>query len=231
MACPPLQGLQQALARLGYLPYSLRSHPAQLAGERQTPRRAARLAFGPPAGTLVARVPDAPPLEYGRLDATTQGALDVYEDDHHLPLGPPDERVWQSLLEAETFGWHAPRPYTFVAVTETEPETLQVHMGNHVVVSSPTNTGVAGAETELGVFPIFARYVSTAMVGTDPDGVHYDDPAVPWVNYFNGGDAVHGYIRPYYGVPQSNGCVELPVSTARTVYGMLAIGDIVMIEP
>jgi lipoprotein-anchoring transpeptidase ErfK/SrfK len=67
------------------------------------------------------------------------------------------------------------------------------------------------------------------MIGTDPDGTHYDDPDVPWVNYFNGGDAVHGYERASYGVPQSNGCVELPVSTAETVFGMLALGDIVYI--
>jgi lipoprotein-anchoring transpeptidase ErfK/SrfK len=98
-----------------------------------------------------------------------------------------------------------------------------------VVLSSPANTGVAGAETPQGIFPIFARDVSTTMIGTDPDGTHYDDPDVPWVNYFNGGDAVHGYERASYGVPQSNGCVELPVSTAETVFGMLALGDIVYI--
>jgi lipoprotein-anchoring transpeptidase ErfK/SrfK len=52
-------------------------------------------------------------------------------------------------------------------------------------------------------------------------------PDVPWVNYFNGGDAVHGYPRAAYGFPQSNGCVELPIETAQTVFGMLSIGDIV----
>jgi lipoprotein-anchoring transpeptidase ErfK/SrfK len=98
-----------------------------------------------------------------------------------------------------------------------------------VVLSSPANTGVTGAETPQGIFPIFARDVSTTMIGTDTDGTKYDDPDVPWVNYFNGGDAVHGYERASYGVPQSNGCVELPVSTAETVFGMLALGDIVYI--
>jgi hypothetical protein len=230
VVCPPLQALQQALSRLGYLPYRLRSHAAQGAGDRESRRLAARLAFAPPAGRLVAHVPDAPPLAYGQLDAATRGALEVFEDDHHIPLGSPDERVWKSLFAAETHGWRDPRPYTFVTVTESDPETLRVHMGNHVVLSSPTNTGVAGAETELGVFPIFARYTATTMVGTNPDGAHYDDPGVPWVNYFNGGDAVHGFVRPSYGTPQSNGCVELPVSTAKTVYGMLALGDIVIVE-
>ncbi len=49
------------------------------------------------------------------------------------------------------------------------------------------------------------------------------------MNYFNGGDAVHGYERGSYGFPQSNGCVELPIETAKTVFGMLALGDIVYI--
>ena len=79
---------------------------------------------------------------------------------------------------------------------------------------SPTNTGVPGAATQQGIFPIYVRFVATTMIGTNVDGSHYDDPGVPWVNYFNGGDAVHGYIRPGYGYPQSNGCVELPIATA-----------------
>ncbi len=70
-----------------------------------------------------------------------------------------------------------------------------------MVISTPANTGVAGAETERGTFPIYARYVSTTMTGTNPDGSHYSDPGVPWVNYFNGGDAVHGFPRALLRLP------------------------------
>jgi lipoprotein-anchoring transpeptidase ErfK/SrfK len=80
------------------------------------------------------------------------------------------------------------------------------------------------------MFPIYARYVSTTMSGTDVDGTKYVVPDVPWVNYFNGGDAVHGFPRGSYGSPQSNGCVELPISTAQTVYGYLKLGDIVWVQ-
>jgi lipoprotein-anchoring transpeptidase ErfK/SrfK len=114
-----------------------------------------------------------------------------------------------------------------VTVTESLPETLEVHRGNHIALSIPANTGVPGAETAQGIFPIFSRFVSTTMTGTDPDGTKYVAPNVPWVNYFNGGDAVHGYPRASYGFPPSNGCVELPVETAHTVFDMLEIGDIV----
>ena len=43
------------------------------------------------------------------------------------------------------------------------------------------------------------------MAGTNPDGSHYDDPGVPWVSYFHGGDALHGFIRASYGTTPEPG--------------------------
>jgi lipoprotein-anchoring transpeptidase ErfK/SrfK len=234
VVCPPVRAFQQALARLGYLPYTFRSiYGIHFPGGAETRSMAAHHAFHPPTGVMVANAHDAPPLAYGQLDETTQGALTVFEAARGIEAtetsSVSDARIWESLLAAETEGRRDPSPYTFVTVTESEPETLEVHKGNHVVLSTPANTGVPGAETPTGVFPIFARDVSTTMIGTDTDGAKYDIPDVPWVNYFNGGDAVHGYERGSYGFPQSNGCVELPIETAKTVFGMLALGDIVYI--
>jgi lipoprotein-anchoring transpeptidase ErfK/SrfK len=234
VACPSVKALQQALARQGYLPYTFHSlYGIRLPSGRESRSLAAHHAFHVPTGALVANVHGAPPLDYGQLDETTRGAITVFDAAHGIApgeaSGESDARLWRSLLAAETEGHRDPSPYTFVTVTESSPETLEVHKGNHVALSSPANTGVAGAETPTGIFPIYSRDVSTTMIGTDPDGTHYDDPDVPWVNYFNGGDAVHGYERPSYGVPQSNGCVELPIATAKTVFGMLALGDIVYI--
>ncbi len=232
VACPGLQALQQALARLNYLPYTVdAAHGRNSGGKPEARALAARYAFGPPAARLVADVSDAPGLRYGSLDPTTRGALMVFQDDHGLsPTGLPDRSTWASLLAAETLGHGDRLPYTFVTVSESVPETLEVHRGRHVVLTTPANTGVAGAATELGTFPIYARYVSTTMTGTNPDGSHYSDPGVPWVNYFNGGDAVHGFPRASYGFPQSNGCVELPIGTAAQVYPLLAIGDLVIVS-
>ena len=52
------------------------------------------------------------------------------------------------------------------------------------------------------------------MSGKNPDGSAYHDPGIPWISYFNGGDALHGFIRASYGFPQSLGCVEMPFSEA-----------------
>ena len=229
VACPPIAGLQQALARLGYLAATF--HPLYIfhaAPGAQTRHEAAVHAFHPPRGALAPDPSDAPPVQMGQLDETTRGALTVYQSERGLEVtGEPNRATWASLLSALTVDRHNPSPYTWVTVSESLPETLEVHRGHHVVLSSPTNTGVPGAETPQGIFPIYSRLVSTTMSGTDVDGTKYVVPDVPWVNYFNGGDAVHGYPRASYGFPQSNGCVELPIETAQTVFGMLRIGDIV----
>jgi lipoprotein-anchoring transpeptidase ErfK/SrfK len=65
------------------------------------------------------------------------------------------------------------------------------------------------------------------MSGTNPDGSHYSDPGVPWVSYFNGGDALHGFLRASYGSAQSLGCVEMPYDVAHRVYGYTPIGTLV----
>jgi peptidoglycan hydrolase-like protein with peptidoglycan-binding domain len=231
VACPSITGLQQALARLDYLGAKL--HPiynVHIPAGRETLGEAAVHAYRPPHGRLVPDPADAPPVELGQLDENTKGALEVFQSDHNIePTGEPNAATWRLLLIVESLYHRNPHPYTWVSVTESIPETLEVHRGDRVALSSPTNTGVAGAETAQGIFPIFARYVSTTMSGTNPDGSKYKDPGVPWVNYFNGGDAVHGFVRGSYGFPQSDGCVELPVETAAAVYPMLQIGDIVWV--
>ncbi len=271
--CPSTKGLQQTLARLGYLPYGAHSSSrarafeaevaeAQTAGPTadasatgqtaaaasdtataaqtnasrsstaHADRRVAAIdAFDPSPETPDARVDDAPALEYGQLDETTKGALTVFQSEHEIePTGTPEAATWKALLRAAEKHERNPSPYTFVTVTESLPETLEVHHDDRVVFSTPANTGVPGAETAQGIFPIYSRFVSTTMTGTDVDGTKYTVPDVPWVSYFNGGDAVHGYPRASYGFPQSNGCVELPIEAAAQVYPMLKLGDIVEVS-
>jgi hypothetical protein len=232
VVCPGTLALQQALGRLGYLPYTVHaSHGLDSGHGRESRAKAAHYAFDPPRGPLQPGIAGAPGLWYDHLDPTTRGALMVFQQARgQSPTGVPDSATWASLLATETHGSRDPRPYTFVTVTERIPETLQVHQGSHIALSSPTNTGVPGATTEQGTFPIFSRFTSTTMSGTNPDGSKYVDPGVPWVNYFNGGDAVHGFPRPSYGTPQSNGCVELPIGAAQQVFGMLSIGDLVIVS-
>ena len=68
------------------------------------------------------------------------------------------------------------------------------------------------------------------MKGTNVDGSTYDDPNVPYASYFNGGDALHGFMRSHYGTPQSNGCVEMSYADAALVWPLTPIGTLVTVE-
>ena len=50
---------------------------------------------------------------------------------------------------------------------------------------------------------------------------------MPWINYFSGGSAVHGFPRASYGFPQSVGCLELPIPTAAKVFKLIDYGTLV----
>ncbi|MHB1468721.1 MAG: L,D-transpeptidase family protein [Solirubrobacteraceae bacterium] len=230
VACPSTYGLQLALARLGYLPVAFKAAAGASVSHAAGRSAAGHLLYDPPKGQLESDVAGAPPVQPGTFDATTKGALMVFQEQHHMePTGEPGPETWTKLLTALANKYRDVQPYTFVTVSEGSPETLEIHKGNEVVLTSPVNTGVPGAETEKGIFPIFERLTFQIMRGTDPNGTKYAVP-VHWINYFNGGDAVHGYERASYGFPQSNGCVELPVGTAEKVFPMLALGDIVWVS-
>jgi hypothetical protein len=66
------------------------------------------------------------------------------------------------------------------------------------------------------------------MRGTNPNRTTYADP-VQYVSYFNGGDALHYFPRADYGIPQSLGCVELPLQAASVVWQYTTIGSIVTV--
>jgi lipoprotein-anchoring transpeptidase ErfK/SrfK len=148
------------------------------------------------------------------------------DDETVAQMATPD--TWNALLQAALSNQVDPNPYSYVYVTEHLPETLTLWENGSVVLTSRVNTGISQRPTATGTFPIYVRYTVNYMSGTNPDGSTYHD-LVHWINYFNGGDAVHGFVRGSYGYPQSLGCVELPVSTAQVAFNDLAIGDLVTV--
>jgi peptidoglycan hydrolase-like protein with peptidoglycan-binding domain len=232
VACPTTRAAENALAHLRYLPTRVSGggSTALPASGTVTRRQAARQLFRP-TGRLVARWDDAPKVVRGQETPALKGAIMAFQHRRGLTvdglLGPA---TWRSLLAAETAGQRADGPYTWVTVTKGGQESLTVHRAGAAVLHTAANTGAPGAETPSGSFPVFEHVAASDMSGTNPDGSHYDDPGVPWVSYFNGGDAVHGFERASYGSGQSAGCVELPIATAKRVWEMLDIGDVVTIS-
>lgn len=113
----------------------------------------------------------------------------------------------------------------YIYVSKQSPQRLYLIDDDKIVFESPINTGIRAAPTPDGDFRVFASYPQKTMKGTDPVTLRrYNDPNVPFVMYFDGGRAIHGFPRSGYGYPQSLGCVELPIRKAHELYDLLQGG-------
>jgi peptidoglycan hydrolase-like protein with peptidoglycan-binding domain len=219
--------LQQLLAELGYLPLSFTAaapvtSPTQEGNDQ--------------VGTFTWRWPDQPASltsqwTPGVYNVITKGAVMNFESQHHLTTdGLAGPLVWSDLLAAVQTGQGNALPYGYVSVSKTLPENVTVYQNGVVAYNTLANTGAASVPTPDGTWPVYARYVTTTMRGTNPDGTKYVDPDIPWVSYFYGGDALHGYVRAKYGFPQSDGCVEMPPANAAVVFPLTPLGTLVTVS-
>ncbi len=228
--------LHELLAQLGYLPLSWQAASgAKPVASGDGAQLAA--AVDPPKGSFAWRwsLPSQLTSQWspGAQSAITRGALMAFQSNHGLSTdGIAGPSVWSALFAAlrahkvNTFG------YSYVLVhrdAATQTATL-IHDGK-TVITTPANTGVASAPTQLGTFPVYARFDVTTMSGTNPDGTRYRDPGIRYVSYFNGGDALHAFDRASYGTPQSVGCVELPEAAAAKIYPYTPLGTLVQVAP
>ena len=219
---------QQLLATLGYLPLTFTaSNPAPPPSEEASPQ----------VGTFAWRWTSMPGTfmalwSPGESNVVTQGAIMAFESQLNLGSdGVAGPRVWEALLQAAATNQADPYGhYDWVDVVKALPQHVIVWRDGQVAYSTAANTGISAAPTTSGTWPVYVRYTSTTMSGTNPDGSHYSDPGIPWVSYFHGGDALHGFIRGSYGWPQSLGCVEMPPANASVVYPYTPIGTLVTVE-
>jgi hypothetical protein len=221
------------LAQLGYMPNSWKADKGEEVA--LTPEAEVRAATEPPKGHFEWKFKPPSSLHElwnpGEEEVITKGALMSFQLDQGIETdGVAGPEVWEKLMEATIAGERKSEPgYNYVLVSETLPETVKVFHNNKVVVEGPGNTGIPGAETELGTFPVFEHLEETTMSGENPDGSHYEDPGIMWVSYFNGGDALHAFDRASFGTPQSLGCVEMPLEQAAAVWPYTPIGTLVTI--
>jgi peptidoglycan hydrolase-like protein with peptidoglycan-binding domain len=219
--------LQQLLAELGYLPLSFTptapvTSPSQ-EGSDQMGTFSWRWANQPSQLTSL--------WNPGVNNVITQGAVMNFENQNGLKTdGDAGPQVWSDLLNDIQSGKGDGNAWNWVLVSQSLPESATFYSNGAPVYSTPVNTGVAGAPTDNGTWPVFARYTVTTMSGTNPDGSHYSDPGIPWVSYFHGGDALHGFVRPGYGYPQSDGCVEMPIPNAQAVFPLTPLGTLVTVQ-
>jgi peptidoglycan hydrolase-like protein with peptidoglycan-binding domain len=237
---PSVLLLQQYLAMLGYLP--LRFTPTGDVPNRkialaQLPANAKLLPLLPMAGTFAWAYPDVPSSlsqqwVRGQPNVVTMGAIMQFESAAGLvPDGVAGTEVWHELLSAVAKRQMNSSPYDYVIVSESLPETLYVWQDGKFIYNTLTNTGVPGAYTPEGTWPVVYKQNPNLMKGCDVDGYCYS-VWVAYASYFlpSVGDAIHAYPRYGYGYPQSNGCVEVEPSQGPIVYAYDPVGTLVTVS-
>jgi hypothetical protein len=231
--------LQQMLAGLDYLPYKWTGEEVAKTPEAQVAAattEAPKGHFSPRWGNTPSGLKEL--WTPGEENVLTEGALMSFEERNGLEVdGVAGPVVWEELMKATIAGDKKPTSgsengFTYVSVSEDIPETVDVwHNGKDVLTGLSANTGIPGAETELGTHNVYSRFEETTMSGENPDGSKYNDPGIKWVSYFYGGDALHAFDRASYGSPQSLGCVEMTLEEAESVYPYTPIGTPVTVNP
>jgi hypothetical protein len=224
--------LEELLALLRYLPLrwtaTKADAPRTLAGQFEA-------AVHPPAGSFTWRYPDTPASlvalwHPGTYNAIVRGAVMAFQNEHGLTVDAfAGREVWQALIADVIAGRPRAGGYSYVYVHSTVPQSLNLWHDGQVILTSPGNTGVPAAPTQLGTFPVFEHIPVGTMSGTNPDGSHYHDPGIRYISYFNHGDAIHAFNRASFGTPQSLGCVELPLAAAAKVWPYTPIGTLVTV--
>ena len=219
--------LQQLLAGLNFLPVAFAP-----SGPAPSP---ADLAMDQP-GSFSWRWPNLPSeltsmWTQGTENEITRAAVEAFQTQNNLGVdGIAGPAVWTALINDTINNKPDSTPYVYVLVNKALPQSLTLwNNGNAQYVGIPVNTGIPGADTADGSYAVFEHVRYSEMKGTNPDGSTYDDPNVPYASYFNGGDALHGFIRSSYGSPQSNGCVEMSYADAALVYPLTPIGTLVTV--
>lgn len=104
-------------------------------------------------------------------------------------------------------------------------QVLVAYEGKKMVFATLISSGEAGLDdpsnttaTKSGIFRIHTKHVSITM-DSESVGEEFELRDVPYVQYFEGGYALHGaYWHDSFGRPKSHGCINLAPDDARRLF-------------
>lgn len=106
-----------------------------------------------------------------------------------------------------------------IACVDLTHQRMWVQVGSRVVFGPvPVRTGRRGHVTRTGLWHVYWR-----------DAHHrsslYGGVAMPYSQFFSGGEAFHAVAEPMSTPPGSHGCVNLSNRDARALWGVLGLHD------
>ncbi|MFJ9337682.1 L,D-transpeptidase family protein [Streptomyces sp. NPDC101733] len=118
---------------------------------------------------------------------------------------------------------HCPVRDHRVTCVDLERQLLWVQQGRRVVFAPvPIRTGRDEQETRPGWHEIYWR-------SKDHRSTLYDDAPMPYAQFFDGGQALHGRPGKLFEHGGSAGCVNLTVADAERLWELLTEGDAVYV--
>ena len=109
-----------------------------------------------------------------------------------------------------------------VLVVSIGKQTVTVYDDNKVIAKSPISSGMTGHPTPTGIFSILEK-------NRDHHSNLYGGAPMPFMQRVtNSGVAMHAGDLP--GYPASHGCIRLPYSFARNLFGITDVGARVIIS-
>lgn len=126
------------------------------------------------------------------------------------------------------------QPYPKWFVADVTTKRMYAYENTTLVKTFLVSAGAPKTPTVLGKYAIYTKYRSQDMSGNNADGSRYFQPAVPYVNYFYGGYAIHGnYWRPesWFGnINSSHGCIGVNVADGAWIYNWASVGTPVIVH-
>jgi lipoprotein-anchoring transpeptidase ErfK/SrfK len=126
------------------------------------------------------------------------------------------------------------QPYAKWFVADVTTKRMYAYENTTLVKTFLISAGAPRTPTVIGKYAIYSKYRSQDMSGNNADGSRYFQPAVPYVNYFYGGYAIHGnYWRPesWFGnINSSHGCIGVNVSDGSWIYSWAPTGTPVIVH-
>ncbi|MDQ7027370.1 MAG: L,D-transpeptidase [Anaerolineae bacterium] len=105
-------------------------------------------------------------------------------------------------------------------------QSLVAYEDDMPVFATLMSSGLPRFTTDEGLFEVWARLERDGMTGATGAPEAYALQSVPWVQYFDGSNALHGtYWHDLFGYRRSRGCVNLSISDAGWVFKWMAQAD------